>query len=315
MRKNLSQTPNSLRNSRRQSELPKYKKNISASKKSLTMTSKNLNIDRNVKIDPNIDLHENLDDKRQDEEILYLNNRNNIKIISTKIEKTNEINNTHKIIQQAENLYNTSDERRNFFNDEDLDLKIKHLEKNLLCNKKDFLPEFNMMKNKEENPYDPEYDVMCIMNKDLNHKFDNLLDLEESMKKLNQILEFSNKSSLKFKLEQEVSPYPNNEYERNNLSINYSDNDEKEPLPYKMESNLPNKLIVHNDKVISKQQNNGKTIDLSKSKKVFHIEEKILKCNYEDNNGSDSFENLDYLKDLLLKTKSDLENFNKKFDK
>ena len=39
------------------------------------------------------------------------------------------------------------------------------------------------------------------------------------MKKLNQILEFSNKSSLKFKLEQEVSPHPNYEFERNNFDF------------------------------------------------------------------------------------------------
>jgi hypothetical protein len=322
-RSHLSQSKQSTRNSESTSEISKFNRNLSANKKSLTFSSKNFNLinNKNNNKNSNFDFQEISNDKYEDEENLNMNNRNNIKIISTKIEKNNENIDSYKINNQPINLGNSSDEKSLFFSDEELDKKIKYLEKNLLGDKNKMKNEKAIILDSEMNNYNKENlnsteeDNMYMINKDLNHKFDNLLDLEESMKKLNQILEFSNKSSLKFKLEQEVSTPPKIHDEQNLDIISYSEYEEKEPLPYKMESSkFSIKITPQNTNLNPKIQNNNKTIDISKSKRVFHIDEKIMKGNIEDSNANHSYENLDYLKDLLLQTKSDLENLNKKFD-
>ena len=245
--------------------------------------------------------HENTNWEEEDSEILKFNRTTNIKIISTKVEKTNEntqIN--HKLMKHGLNLNlinqvdNFEEREKDYFSDEVLQEKIKQLEQNLFGNNKtNDENKSNKASHQKENEHEKSFESapeesLYNMNKDLTNKFDNLLGLEESMKKLNQILDYSNKSSLRFKLEnQKLSPRI----------------EEEEPLPYKIENTFSN--FHSKENIITPKK---KTIDLNKSKKVFNIDEKVLLNPPQP----EEEEDLDYLKNLLLKTKSDLDNLNKK---
>ncbi len=339
----------------------------------------------------------------------------NIKINSTKVEKfDSEKRNTV-------NLNNMT--KADFLLDEDLNEKLRKLEENLLGGKEKINKQqiksndeyqnkvLEYKTKKEENNFpsekrfnsplkrdneiydsegDEERELFTNMNNDMIKKFDNLNDLEEGMKKLNQILDFSAKSSMKFKVNHENDFFDKNlETKQNNYNLNtntyanfikennfdnkfeeniyqknknihfdnYVDHDEElnEPIPYKTQKSenfeKPNfnknykmdnySLPIKNSPIINQNSSNAnpnntntnefkpshyvpktKSIEINKSRKVIDIDKtKYIQAHHINNdiiareaivdeNGDD----LDYLKSLLLKTKSDLENFNKNLE-
>jgi hypothetical protein len=216
----------------------------------------------------------------------------NIKINSTKIEKTSE--NSEKRI--TTNL--SSMTKSNLLLDEDLNEKLRKLEENLLNknnketktfvkdlendskntnidfeknsrkniqedinfkynSNKENLKFWNPPENQEINlpnsplrkpdqvyESDEERHLFSNMNNELIKKFDNLADLEEGMKKLNQILDFSAKSSLKFKVDYENDFIRDNfkndtEYDRHEINPGkYKISQQKLNTDYKKEDEL-----------------------------------------------------------------------------
>lgn len=280
-----------------------------------------------------------------------INTQQNIVINSTKVEK--QIN--------TQTPTKTYSNKTNFiFDDEEYNRKLKVLEDNLLVtnvtkDKFQIKDEENKFTNKNKIESFPELDEnenYSIMNNDLIKKFDNLTDLEEGMKKLNEILDNSNKNSLKFKVnyEKEDSFAFENESKIDNSNSYFRQesllyDDEKEPTPYKNDQNL----YTHKEDILNKNFpnkfqnappvnpnliiNKPKSIEINKMRKVIDVDAQnnFNNFNYENfdnnktrkdffytNNTNNSLneqdENLDYLKELLIKTKIDIDNHNKNFD-
>lgn len=204
--------------------------------------------------------------------------------------------------------------RKKYTIDEDLLNKIKALEDNLEKRnypKKEDEKSFNNYNNKEnyvvkEDNLDKSKSIkdeneFLGMNDELVKKFGNLSQIEDTMKRLNQMLDYSSKTSLKFKYETEQQI--DNKSQDHNLSYenskdeNYSGCDIDEPVPYKRDE------IYSIPKNPKKVEINRRVIDFDEIRK----EDDLL-----DNEDED--DELAYLKNILVKTKSDIDNLNKKFD-
>ena len=350
-------------------------------------------------------------ESEDENQIKMINNPFQVKINSTKVED--------KEIAPSSRLINVN--KSNFILDDDLNEKLRSLEKKLLGKEKNYEDEKNIripdqeedededeeeyfikksrtldnnkdynkitakdnakfdntnfnysgenilkinIKNDPKKEYlidqDQNEDIIEDVNKDLMSKFNNLSDLEESMKKLNQILDFSSKSSLKFKLQKDDEDSQSDNYEKIIIKDNRREKDNQfkssknerkfetavlinerlvdeinNELDYKTNSipqpiSSPQKIDVKyprttNNKTqntptnlnISYKPPHTKSIEISKTRKVIDFENsKNLSYNTHTNNNfmqEEEEENLDYLKDLLLKTQADLNSIKNNF--
>lgn len=312
-----------------------------------------------------------------DNEIQFVRNPVEIKIISTKVET--------KIEKTKSNLGNLN--RTNFLLDDELNEKMRILEEKLLNKKEGTVDDKfgELLHSNQNNQYKhDEAEDITELNEDLKRKFNGLTDLEEGMKKLNEILDFSSKSSLKFKFETEnksidkdensdrqdkfnnleekfnkmlgfnqtsnfkLDSYSNQNLQNPNSNSNYTKL--SKPQQNKSSSNfvtatmgdksdvigntlekqknfaMTNKYSLYNnnelqeptpyEKIspsVDKSVNPPKRVEIQR--KVIDVDKSRVgqSCAY-DNYDKEEESELDYLKNLLMKTKSELDKFNKKFD-
>jgi hypothetical protein len=191
----------------------------------------------------------------------------------------------------------------------------------------------------EERVDESEGEEVVGINNDLIKKFDNLSNIEDSMKRLNDILDYSTKSSLKFKYDYDFGIENNDKQEDKNSFLQYEkeENDEdsermrimQKHQNYLDEANTSssnnNKLSQYkeNKKNQNKFENEKKKIitDVEPQyhpkkaqiiRKVINIdEERCLNNENEllDTNKKDE-DDLAYLKNILMQTKKDIDSFN-----
>jgi len=233
---------------------------------------------------------------------------------------------------------------------------------------------YDEMKRKKE--------IDNYINRDIKQKFDDLNGIEESMRRLNDILDYSSKSTMKFKFEQgqnsERNDYLNenrNEYINNQMNTNEQNRGNDKKYSYENESsetlnslNKKNNMnyinILSNgistepvnsiprfpyksnpssssqDKIStnylnnqngysgysynpSHKENNKKSIsipinrnvvDMDNGQKYFSSNKEKSNSEYIEKQEDPNLNDLDYMKDLLMKTKRDLDDLNKKFE-
>lgn len=188
-----------------------FEKKISSNLSS--MTKSNFLLDQELheklrKLEDNLIYKNNKDAKRSENDLEFTSKKINTNALNTAnsantdidfdadVEK-NETNENNNRKYSKEQPYISSN-LKNFKNSENLNIcKNNHENQG-----KNFT---NSLLRKTDEVYESEEErhLFSNMNNELIKKFDNLADIEDGMKKLNQILDFSAKSSLKFKIDQE----------------------------------------------------------------------------------------------------------------
>lgn len=298
--------------------IEKYKENKS---KSINKTKKKTETNK-TRDKTRINLNVLQKEKESDEDEIKMDSK--VKIVSTKIEKNefeDRINNLTNLSKHKLNVddFNLSTEK-NISNDFKTE-KNKNLGNNLKKSNFNYL----------EDDIQDDGNILDF-NENLIKKFDNLTNIEDSMKKLNQILDFSVKSSYKAKYENEFNDKRDiNKVVKNNPDIMEEEEDNLQDILFntKKDDNLnmylqnpipnanPNKTpLPKNKDNYSNNINNSaqapKNVYEMATRKV-EINRKIIDVDSAHKTNSNNYlnpmedDNIKYLKDILLKTKNEID--------
>jgi hypothetical protein len=327
-------------------------RSVSAIKKlKITKNHKNEDICEKKKYSSKINtIKKDKNEEENDDYEIKMMNPDSVKIIAAKVEKvipqqeikiSSNTSNSHmpkrkldfeEIDREIERLKRMKNqnyfESEGYFQEEKVSIKDPDLDYNNFLmnnaqkpNRNNILIESPIKNNLDQDNIEEEDDIV-FMNENIKKKFENLSDIEDSMKKLNQILEISSKSSLKMRTDYELKSY--NTAPKNHINDVIASEDELSPRPkdnFFQEINVKEKqnnfLLKQSFPTPEFQKNTNQTQNSKRievNKKALDMSSVPMMSNYNfPQNKNNEVEDYKKLKDILMQTKKDIDELNKEF--